>query len=185
MQELLGRIIVAAPNMIDKNFARTVIYIANAEKGDGVLGFVINRPSRVKLRDIAEQIHVQAVEPHASSQIYHGGPVGAQQGFVLHSPDYADKQTLRNHHRGVYMSNSLDVMRAIARNQGPKSYRLLLGYAGWGDGQLTEEVKRHDWLISPFSIDYIFGTPIPDLWQKLIDQMNINIAGYSDISGSA
>ncbi len=185
MQNLQGSIILAAPNMLDDNFAKTVVYIASVEEGDGVLGFVINRPTSLSLLDIADQLGVEAMEPNASALVYRGGPVGNQHGFVLHTPDYEDMQTLRNHQRGLNMSNSLEVMRAIAKGQGPERFRLMLGYAGWGDGQLEEEIRRHDWLTAPFDLDDIFSNDGEALWERLLGKLNIDLAGYSEMGGSA
>ncbi|HCJ61587.1 MAG: DUF179 domain-containing protein [SAR116 cluster bacterium] len=185
MQDLQGSIIIAAPNMLDETFAKTVVYIASVEEGDGVLGFIINRPTNLCLLDIADQLGVEATEPHASARVFRGGPVGNQHGFVLHTPDYEDMQTMRNHQRGLNMTNSLEVMRAIAKGQGPERFRLMLGYAGWGDGQLEDEIKRHDWLTAPFDIDDVFSNDGEALWDRLMGKLQIDLAGYSDVSGSA
>jgi Putative transcriptional regulator len=76
-------------------------------------------------------------------------------------------------------------MRAIAKGQGPERFRLMLGYAGWGDGQLEDEIKRHDWLTAPFDIDDVFSNDGEALWDRLMGKLQIDLAGYSDVSGSA
>jgi putative transcriptional regulator len=106
-----------------------------------------------------------AVTQARNVRVFAGGPVQPEVGFVVHSPDYGRQDTLAVNDE-VAVTASLEVLRDIARNHGPKKTLVALGYAGWSPGQLESELARDDWLVAPASGALVFDTPRERLWDE-------------------
>lgn len=160
---LVGQLLVAAPTIADPRFSHTVILLLR--QGDtGAFGIVLNRP--VEERSIADLLsaagdHGEAVE--GSLQVFAGGPVQPELGFVVHSPDYRRADTM---HVGdeVAMTADKQILRDIGHHKGPKKVLFAFGYAGWGPGQLEGEIARHDWFTTTGDPKLIFDGDRATLW---------------------
>lgn len=170
VSDLAPGILIAVPQMDDENFSRSVVLLVEHNEG-GAMGIVVNRPSDVMLRDIAQE-HGMAVHEGAGCA-YVGGPVQRERGFLVHrKPDLDDSVQL---HDGVYLSVSTDALRTLLAGD-PAAYRLCLGYAGWGPGQLDNEMVAGGWLNSNISAKRIFDTPVEKIWDAVIRDLGIDPA---------
>ncbi|HIA21686.1 MAG TPA: YqgE/AlgH family protein, partial [Alphaproteobacteria bacterium] len=142
---LSGHLLVAAAKMPDYRFMGTVIYIYEHSEM-GALGLVINRPmASVPAAAIAEQFEIDAEAKDIDVQIFWGGPVEMSRGFVLHSSDYVNDAS-KVIADGVVLTADNEILGAIVEGMGPVDSVFVLGYAGWGPGQLERELSRGDWL---------------------------------------
>ncbi|KTT70852.1 YqgE/AlgH family protein [Sphingomonas endophytica] len=161
---LTGQFLLAMPGIGDTRFDRSVIAMcshdANGALGVGV-GAVV---SGLGLHEVLEQLEIApGVAPDAP--VHFGGPVEPRRGFVLHSLDWGGQDTLDVAGRWA-LSGTLDVLRAIAAGTGPTRWLVALGYAGWGPGQLEEELTRHGWLNVADVPDMLFDTPVQKRWTR-------------------
>lgn len=181
---LTGQLLIAMPAMRDPRFAQSVIFMC-AHNPDGAMGVVLNRP--VKAPKFSELLQQLGVEPHPPIRLLPvgaGGPVDDTRGFVLHSPDWAGEGSLEVD-SGHILSANLDILRAVAAGEGPLQARLLLGYAGWGAGQLDEEIKQNSWLNVPADEAIIYDTNYNTKWQRALAQLHIDPAQLSSGAGRA
>jgi putative transcriptional regulator len=161
---LTGQLLIAAPTMGDPRFAHAVVLMVRHDK-EGAFGIVINRP--VGERSIATLLEATGDnEPgiEGSVQVFAGGPVQPELGFVVHSADYRRAETLDVDGR-VAMTASREILRDIGHNRGPEKSLFALGYAGWGPGQLEGELARHDWFTTPEEPKLIFDNDRGNLWE--------------------
>ena len=161
---LAGQLLIAAPTIGDPRFAHTVILIVRHDK-DGALGIVINRP--VGERSIAALLEATGHDDAGVAgilRVFAGGPVQPELGFVLHSAEYHRPDTLAVGE--VAMTADKDILRDIGRHQGPKKSLFALGYAGWGPGQLEDEIDHHDWFTTTADPKLIFDDDRGNLWDE-------------------
>ena len=169
---LNGQLLVAAPDMPDPRFAETVIYMVRHNK-DGAMGLIVNGPmAKGPLAKLLKALGIE--DEHASGEtvIHYGGPVEPAKFFVVHSDDYLTKSTTRPS-PGVAVTASKEVIRAIARGNGPRQSLLLVGYAGWGPGQLEAEIKQGGWFSIPPDKSLIFDGDPKTLWKRALDRRKI------------
>lgn len=181
---LTGQLLIAMPVMQDLRFARTVIYMC-AHNAEGAMGLVINRlAGAVTFPDLLEQLGIE--EPTAGEQIrvHFGGPVESGRGFVLHSGEYKQESTLSVADR-VALTATIDILRDIARGSGPRRSLLALGYAGWGPGQLDQEIQANGWLHVPADDDLVFDEHVDTKWERAIGKLGIDISLLSGDAGHA
>ncbi len=162
---LTGQLLIASPDMRDPRFRHTVILIVRHDR-KGALGLTINRPvGERSLATLLQAMGDSATAGAASVRIFAGGPVQPEIGFVIHSAEY-DRQDTLLINGDLAVTASLEVLRDIASNQGPKKSLVALGYAGWAAGQLESELQRDDWLVTPASADLVFDTPHERVWDE-------------------
>lgn len=164
---LAGQFLVATPRIEDPRFARTVVYmVAHDEKG--AMGLVVNRAfGEGPLKQLLIGFGVnQPNTAEKTVRLYYGGPVEPERGFVLHSPDYRGASTQRIDDR-VSLSTGKDVLEAIAAGRGPAQAMFIIGYAGWGSGQLEREMARDDWLTAPGDPALIFTDQPDATWRTV------------------
>jgi putative transcriptional regulator len=160
---LAGQLLIAAPTIGDPRFSHTVILLLRQDD-TGAFGIVLNRP--IEERSIASLLeaagdHDKSVE--GSLQVFAGGPVQPELGFVVHSPDYHRASTLTVGGT-VAMTADKQILRDIGHHQGPKKVLFAFGYAGWAAGQLEGEIARHDWFTATGDPKLIFDDDRGDLW---------------------
>ncbi|NQT62748.1 MAG: YqgE/AlgH family protein, partial [Candidatus Marinimicrobia bacterium] len=109
------------------------------------------------------------------SPMYFGGPVSLEQGFILHSSDYVNSDTLQVTEEFSLTSNSA-VIDAIQEDQGPRHFKMMLGYAGWGEGQLEREIENGDWLFQEVTLEFIFTGNDSEKWISATQSFGIEIA---------
>ena len=167
--------------MSDPRFSQSIIYMC-AHTPDGAMGIVLNRPlQQPGFAELLGQLGVEPVPPAREIRLAKGGPVDDNRGFVLHTPDWVTDGSLEVDGTYVLTAN-LDILKAIAEGGGPKNGFLALGYAGWGPGQLDEEILQNTWLNAPADESLIFDTEHQTKWQRALAKLKID---PSKLSGSA
>jgi putative transcriptional regulator len=166
---LAGQVLIAAPTIGDPRFYHSVILLIRDDK-DGALGIVINRP--VGERSIAALLKATGASSNGvegSLQVFAGGPVEPQLGFVIHTADYRRAGTLEVDGR-VAMTANPQILEDIGHHHGPKESLFAFGYAGWGPGQLAAEMARHDWFTTPEEPKLIFDDDRAGLWSEAMER---------------
>jgi putative transcriptional regulator len=172
--DLNGRLLIAMPSMGDSRFEKSVIFICS-HSDKGAMGLIINKPTDdVKFRDLLKQLEIEAPPSVRSIQVHVGGPVEFGRGFVLHSADYDQSEATMKIGDGFGMTATLDILEDIAIGDGPDQAILAMGYAGWGPGQLEDEITRHGWLIGEATNALVFSGADGDKWQAALELMGIN-----------
>ncbi len=171
---LTGQLLLAMPHLMDDRFAHSVIYLC-AHTPEGAMGLVVNRPlSEPSFPDLLRQLAIDPVPPAREIRLCAGGPVEHARGFVLHTTDWSTQSTLHVDERLALTAN-LDVLKAIASGGGPRRGLLALGYAGWGPGQLDEEMQQNSWLNTPLpDPDLIFGEDQAGMWRRALALLRID-----------
>ncbi|MBL8574358.1 MAG: YqgE/AlgH family protein [Hyphomicrobiaceae bacterium] len=175
-----GQFLIAMPGMEDKRFARSVVYIC-AHTADGAMGIVLNQLAPnisfpellVQLDIIKDGAQIQLPAMARRMCVLRGGPVETGRGFVLHSNDYfVDNSTLPIDD-GICLTTTLDVLKAIAEGRGPESAMLALGYAGWGPGQLENEILANGWLTAPADARLVFDAELDNKYERALRHLGI------------
>ena len=184
MDSLENNLLIAMPAMGDPYFDRTVTYICE-HNDDGAMGLIINLPVNITLNELLTQIDAEKDEaPSLEQQVLTGGPVATQRGFVLHSPQTGWSSSLALSD-DFMITTSKDILMALGTDDAPENFIVTLGYAGWGPGQLEEEIKANSWLTTPADSQIIFNTPIEQRWTKATEKMGISLAHLSNDIGHA
>lgn len=185
-----GQFLIAMPGMEDGNFARAVVYIC-AHSDAGAMGFIINRPQPISFVDVLLHLKmldqhdaIMLPEPTRAFPILSGGPVETGRGFVLHSDDFVSESSIPVSD-DISLTATLDVIRAISEGRGPARATMLLGYAGWGAGQLENEIAGNGWLNCPASEDMIFDRCLEGKYEQALASMGVSAAMLSTDAGHA
>ncbi|MCA0962727.1 YqgE/AlgH family protein [Salipiger bermudensis] len=183
--DLTGKILIAMPGMGDPRFEHSVIYLC-AHSEEGAMGLIVNKPSAdVSMGALLEQLSITPAPGLGPRQVHFGGPVEMGRGFVLHSPDYMSGLTTLQVNDGFSMTGTLDVLETIARGDGPAQWMAMLGYAGWGPGQLEEELAANGWLVCDATPDLIFETADASKWEAALNSMGVSAHLLSAEGGTA
>jgi putative transcriptional regulator len=162
---LTGQFLIASPAMGDPRFQRTVILMVRHGK-DGALGVTINRPiGEKKLANFLEALGEKGPAAEGSVRLFAGGPVQPEIGFVVHTDDYRRKETIVVGER-LAVTSSREVLLDIGHKRGPEKSLVAFGYAGWGPGQLENELARDDWFIAPADPELVFDEPREKVWDQ-------------------
>lgn len=167
-------LLLAMPQLRDPNFNRSVVLLC--EHGtEGALGFVVNRPTDIRAADSV------ALDPPARSDsglvLWTGGPVEPQRGFLLlgQDPGVGDSERISD---GFHLTASVDVLRRLLEAEpaeiARQRCRLLLGYAGWGPGQLDSELAASAWLTASLDASLVFDTPPDAMWERAIRSLGVD-----------
>jgi len=182
---LTNHFLIAMPGLQDPNFSRTVTYIFAHSDEEGAMGIVINRSLNIPLGEILAQMEIEpgsaAIE---NTLIYQGGPVQVDRGFVLHQSDRVWDSSLVITDQ-ISVTTSRDILQSIAAGKGPVKALIALGYAGWGAGQLEQEILENAWLNVPADQDIIFDTPIEARWEMSAARLGIEFEKLSTHVGHA
>ena len=187
-----GQMLIATPTMQDERFARSVIYMC-AHSSEGAMGIVINQPAPhisfrdllVKLDVIPEADKIMLPSRAGGVTVLKGGPVETERGFVLHSADFFIENSTLPIDEGICLTATLDILKAIARGDGPASAILALGYAGWSPGQLENEMQQNGWLHCSADRDLIFGVDIDAKYNRAMEKIGIRPGMLSSEVGHA
>ena len=150
------------PGIGDPRFEKAVIAMC-AHDEEGALGVAVDRilPG-ITLHRLLDQLDIDpGVAP--DREIHIGGPVEPQRGFVLHSPDWGGEESIHVGRQWV-LTATLDILKAIAQGRGPSRWIAALGYAGWGPGQLEEELCGNGWFATPASDTLLYDSDVGSRW---------------------
>jgi len=187
-----GQMLIAMPAMNDERFARTVIYVC-AHSSDGAMGIVVNKQAQdIKFPDLLVQLEVipatERIELPTRAEdvrVLKGGPVETGRGFVLHSADFFIENSTLPIDEGICLTATLDILKAIAKGDGPETAVLALGYAGWAPGQLETEIQENGWLHCAADYDLIFGIDLPAKYERAMRKIGIDLGMLSSEAGHA
>jgi len=181
----VGQLLVAMPGMGDSRFDRAVIYMC-AHSDEGALGLVVNQlVDHIDFPDLLEQLNIETETPERQIRVHFGGPVETGRGFVLHSADYTQDSTLQVNEQ-VGLTASVGILEAIAQGSPtPRHSLLALGYAGWGPGQLDDEVQANAWLQVPADDAIIFDGELDTKWSRAVAALGIDVSFLSGDAGHA
>ena len=174
LDSLRGQFLVAVPRMRDPNFFKTVVLIVE-HGSEGAMGLVVNRPSTLTVSDtLAGEIDL----PDTDELVYCGGPVEPSALFILHSDDEVDSSETAESEvvNGVYIGGSRDTFEKVVQHgynyQAERPFRIYMGCAGWGPGQLETEIQRGDWLVCPASAAKVFRENPYENWDQLLQEFH-------------
>ena len=187
-----GQFLVAMPGMQDERFMRSVIYLC-AHSEEGAMGIVVNQAvPQIRFADLLVQLDIipegpEIRLPRVASRmiVQRGGPVETGRGFVLHSADYFVENSTLPIDDNVCLTATLDVLKAIAAGSGPESAMLALGYAGWGAGQLEQEIQANGWLSLKGDEELIFDPDLEGKYGRALALIGVDPAMLSDEAGHA
>jgi len=184
MESLENQLLIAMPTLGDPYFNKTVTYICE-HNDEGAMGLIINLPVKITLNDLLAQLDKELEQnPKLEQQVLTGGPVAQQRGFVLHSPQGGWSSSLALSDE-VMITTSKDILLALGTDKEPEQYMVTLGYAGWGPGQLEQELQANSWLTTPADNEILFNTPIEMRWKKATEKLGIDLAHLSSEVGHA
>jgi putative transcriptional regulator len=182
---LTNQFLIAMPSMVDPTFSGTVVYLCDHTER-GALGLVINRPTDIDLKSLFNRIDLKLeIEPLLHLPVYFGGPVQTERGFVLHEPTGSQYTSSMAVPGGLEMTTSKDVLEAVAHGNGPSRFLLTLGHAGWGAGQLEEEIAKNGWLTVQASPDIIFDVPAEQRLEAALALLGVSLSMLSGEAGHA
>lgn len=181
---LANQLLIALPSLADPNFSRSVTLICQHDS-DGAMGVMVNRASEYSLGEVLAQMMIETGNSRLRSQIVlAGGPVHPERGFVIHDGDRGWDSSLAIGD-GRYLTTSRDVLEAMAKGEGPANALVALGCAGWGAGQLENELIENSWLNVPAESSVLFALPLEARWQAAADSIGVDMTRMTDYSGRA
>jgi len=184
---LSSKLLLAMPGMADPRFERAVIAMCVHDE-NGAIGIGIgHKRAGMTFRGLLRQLDIDPGDA-PDLAVHHGGPVEPGRGFILHSEDWGGQDTL--HVAGpdgpiFAMTGTIDVLRAIAEGRGPSQWIAALGYAGWGEGQLDEEMTRHGWFAAQGTAQILFDTPTDERWAAAFKAEGIDPRLLTSETGAA
>jgi putative transcriptional regulator len=184
---LSGKLLLAMPGMADPRFERAVIALCVHDENGAVGVGIGHKRAGITFRGLLKQLDIDPGEA-PDCAVHHGGPVEPGRGFVLHSNDWGGQDTLHvngEHGELFAMTGTIDVLRAIAEGRGPKQWIVALGYAGWGEGQLDDEMTRHGWFASQGDPIILFDTPTDERWAASFKSAGIDPRLLANETGAA
>lgn len=182
---LSGQLLVAMPGLLDPNFSGTVSLICE-HNSEGAIGFVINQPLEINLATVFEQIGIEVSDDSiGQQQVLSGGPVAVERGFVVHRADETEWQSSLKISSDICVTTSDDIIQAMAKGEAPSGATLILGYAGWGHGQLEQEILENSWLTLPATTEVVFDSDCDQRLKLATLSAGIDFSRMSSDAGHA
>jgi len=182
---LQNHFLIAMPALIDSFFYRSVVYLCEHDQ-NGAMGLIINRPTKVMLEELLSHLNIDNHSDYIkNTPVLFGGPVQKGQGMVIHDQQNADWKSSLQLTENVFLTTSTDILEAIGTEHGPQHALVTLGYAGWGAGQLEQELADNSWLTVRANHELLFDTPADERWQEAAKLLGIDINLMSNTTGHA
>ncbi len=182
---LTGHFLIAMPGLGDPNFARGITFICQHSQ-DGAMGLVVNRLSDYRLGDVLKQMRMPCDRRRvAAAPVLAGGPVQPERGFVLHAGSRREWESSYHVNDSLTVTTSRDILAAMADGDGPPRALVALGYAGWGAGQLEQELRENAWLTVQADDHILFDTALDERWGAAVALVGVNPANLTSYSGRA
>lgn len=182
--DLSHHFLIAMPAMTDPYFAKSLTYVCEHNE-QGAMGIVVNRPISLTLSELFAQINMPLKAPELEDVLVHfGGPVQTDRGFVLHEPNGEWQSTLHINDK-VGLTTSKDILQAVGEGTGPRHLLVTLGYAGWDQGQLEQELSQNAWLSVPADERIMFDLPAEERLPAAMKLLGIDFASLSEEAGHA
>ncbi|KJS08767.1 MAG: hypothetical protein VR73_04520 [Gammaproteobacteria bacterium BRH_c0] len=181
---LKNQFLLAMPGLQDPNFAHAVIYICEHNE-DGAMGITINQPTDIPMSRVFDELELAYSEELGRKPLLSGGPVQRERGFVLHKTTATHWESTVEISADISLTASRDIILDIARNKGPSDSYLTLGYAGWGAGQLEQELADNAWLTIPADPLIMFGIPFNERARAAAAKIGFDLDRLSIQAGHA
>lgn len=184
-----GRFLVAMPDMESDIFSESVIYVV-LHNDEGALGFIVNKPAPMSLEELLAHTELEdepdldISEAASHDSVRAGGPVDSNRGFVLHSLDFQIDSTIALT-ADLGLTATVSILRALASGTGPSQAVVMLGYAGWGPGQLESEIRDNAWLVTKADIPMIFDEANETKHARVLHAFGINAGNFVTEAGRA
>ena len=176
INNLSGKCLAATP-ATEGVFAKSLVYICS-HNSDGAFGVVINKPYKgLSFADLSFNLPFGNCSDN-KRQVYNGGPLERDKGFILHDDSYEDVLGFPISD-GIRVSSSPEILQAITTGKGPENFLIILGYAGWVSGQLENEISQNLWMVTPASRELVFNTQPEDKWALALSSLGINSSNLS------
>jgi len=170
--------------MADPIFAKSLVFVCD-HNDQGAMGVIVNRPLGMDMQTLFQQVDIELQRNDvAEQQVYFGGPVQTDRGFVLHQP-LGNWQSTLAVEDDLGLTTSKDVLLAVGRGDGPDRLFVSLGYAGWQAGQLEGELAQNAWLTVAADIEVVFSLPAEQRYEAALKLLGIDMAMLSDTAGHA
>jgi putative transcriptional regulator len=179
---LKDHFLIAMPTLKDSSFEHSITYICSHDD-NGAMGIVLNQSTDLNLHEVLEQLEIEGIHGHDHSVLL-GGPVHQDHGFILHS-EKGDWRSTLSVTNDIHVSTSTDILTSLAQGNGPKQYKVALGYAGWEAGQLEQELLDNSWITVEANTDIIFNTPEDEMYQAALKLLGIDEGFLSSDAGHA
>lgn len=182
---LTGKLLIAMPAMGDPRFEHAVVLIC-AHSEEGAMGLIVNKPTgEVALSDMLEQLSIEHGPQSRQMEVSFGGPVEQTRGFVLHSLDYVSNVNTLKVESVFGLTATLDILEALAKGRGPERALVAIGYAGWGPGQLEDELSQNAWLTCDANMELVFDLPDTGKWDGALKSLGVDALLLSADAGHA
>ena len=183
-QSLKGQFLMAMPGLADPNFYQSVTCLSE-HNAKGAMGIVITRVHpEINAKMIFDELQMTSNPGAEAIPIYIGGPVHMNELFILHGAPFIWDGSIMVTDE-LALSNSRDILEAIAVSDGPQSFIIALGCAGWGPGQLESEIRSNAWITGPYAASIAFQTEVEGRWEAAMKKIGIDPTLLSDIPGHA
>ena len=185
---LAGKLLLAMPSMRDPRFENAVIYLCSHDE-NGAMGLIINHAlPGMQFKHLLNELDIASdieVDPNVlKTPLMNGGPVDTGRGFLLHSSDFQVKESI-SMDDDIYISGTIDSLKAMAKGKGPEDRLIMFGYAGWSAGQLDEEIQNNSWLVTEADPSLIFKADNTEKWHKAISGLGFDPTMLSGDAGRA
>lgn len=182
---LRNHFLIAMPGLRESLFAHSITYLCEHDQY-GAMGIVVNRALDISFDDIFEHLEIHDFHHSHPQPVLAGGPVSTERGFVLHWRDDSRRwQATLDVSAEISLTTSRDILESIAHDDGPENALIALGYAGWGPGQLEQELGANAWLTLPAEATILFNVPLEQRVQAAASRLGINLDLLSATFGNA
>ena len=167
-----GQLLVASPEMRDPRFRKSVIYMVQHD-AKGAYGIIVNKIlGKKRIANLMKNFGMDSSGATGTLDLHFGGPVNPRGAFILHTSDYKGAQS-RPVGSTISFTIDIGILRAVADGNSPRHLLLALGYAGWGAGQLGDEVARGDWSLVKATEELVFGDGHGDVWERIVGSSQV------------
>ncbi|MBP8724463.1 MAG: YqgE/AlgH family protein [Saprospiraceae bacterium] len=173
-----GKMLVAEPFMLDPNFKRTVVLVADYTREEGTVGFILNKPLEVRLPELTSDFGDFEVPVH------YGGPVDNDSMYFIHDAGDLLEGSIQIS-RGVYWSGNYEKLRFLVEHKLilPHNIRFYIGYSGWSKGQLESEMMTQSWIVSELEPNFVFKSNPRMLWKEILEYKGMHYSALSKLEG--
>ncbi|MDQ3142398.1 MAG: YqgE/AlgH family protein [Bacteroidota bacterium] len=173
-----GSLLISEPFIQDDNFKRTVVLITDHLESEGSVGFVINKKSDVTIEELVEEFE------DFYAEVYFGGPVSTNTLHYIHNLGDLIEGSVKVS-QGVYWGGDFEKLKFLVETKlvQPENIKFFLGYSGWSDGQLKEEIDEGSWIISEMDANYLFKLKPESLWKEVLENKGENFIAIAQIPG--
>ncbi|MDH5722152.1 MAG: YqgE/AlgH family protein [Alphaproteobacteria bacterium] len=185
---LKGKLLIAMPNMGDTRFERAVIFMCDHDE-NGAMGLIVNQTiPQIEFSELVSQLKIESDitlnMPEVDMIVMNGGPVEAARGFLLHSSEFSKKDTVK-FEPDYGVTGTVEALKDVVTGQGPEKKLFMLGYAGWGAGQLEAELQHNSWLVVEPDPAIIFHNDNNEKWTMAIGKLGFEPGMLSTLTGCA